>query len=247
MRLPLKITHIIKNVCRSFTTKKLHPVSHVIFDMDGVLLDTEKIHEKSVAAVASKFGKTYDLGLRYRVLGAPEFDGAQMIVNELNLPISIEEFLNLVHAIENKVLPNVAILPGVDRLVRHLDKNKVPFAIATSSTKSSFDLKTSQHKSLFSLFNHIVTGGSDPEVKNGKPAPDIFLTCASRFPDQPHPNKCLVFEDSPNGVRGAKEAGMQTVMIADNLISKDLCTEATVVLGSIEDFVPEAFGLPSFN
>jgi len=47
------------------------------------------------------------------VLGAPEFDGAQMIVNELNLPISIEEFLIMVHAIENKVLPDVAILPGL--------------------------------------------------------------------------------------------------------------------------------------
>jgi len=63
--------------------------------------------------VASKFGKTYNLDLRYRVLGAPELDGAKMVVNELNLPISIEEFLNMVHAIENKVLPNVPILPGL--------------------------------------------------------------------------------------------------------------------------------------
>lgn len=215
--------------------------------MDGVLLDTENIHKQSVTAVASKFGKTYNLDLRYRVLGAPEFDGAKMIVNELNLPISVEEFIIMVHAFENKVLSDVGILPGVDRLVRHLNKNKIPFAIATSSTKKSFDLKTSKHKSLFSLFNHIVCGGCDPEVKNGKPAPDIFLKCASRFPDQPDPNKCLVFEDSPNGVRGAKEAGMQVVMVPDNLLPKDSCTEATLVLGSIEDFVPEAFGLPSFN
>ncbi|XP_022176835.1 pseudouridine-5'-phosphatase-like [Myzus persicae] len=247
MRLPVEITQIVKNVCRSFSTKKLNPVSHVIFDMDGVLLDTENIHKQSVTAVASKFGKTYNLDLRYRVLGAPEFDGAKMIVNELNLPISVEEFIIMVHAFENKVLSDVGILPGVDRLVRHLNKNKIPFAIATSSTKKSFDLKTSKHKSLFSLFNHIVCGGCDPEVKNGKPAPDIFLKCASRFPDQPDPNKCLVFEDSPNGVRGAKEAGMQVVMVPDNLLPKDSCTEATLVLGSIEDFVPEAFGLPSFN
>jgi len=77
--------------------------------------------------------------------------------------------------------------------VHYLHKNNIPFAIATSSTKKSFELKTTKHKSLFSLFNHVVTGGSDPEVKNGKPAPDIFLTCASRFPDQPHPNKVLIY------------------------------------------------------
>lgn len=62
--------------------------------------------------MASKFGKTYNLDLRYRVLGAPELDGAKMVVDELNLPISIEEFLSMVHAFENKVLSDVDILPG---------------------------------------------------------------------------------------------------------------------------------------
>lgn len=83
---------------------------------------------------------------------------------------------------------------GVERLVRHLHKNNVPFAIATSSGKKSYDHKTSKHRSLFSLFNHVVNGGTDPEVKNGKPAPDIFLTCASRFPDKPPMNKVTSYK-----------------------------------------------------
>jgi len=74
--------------------------------------DTENIHKQSVTAVASKFGKTYNLDLRYRVLGAPEFDGAKMVVNELNLPISIEEFMIMVREFENKVLSDVGLLPG---------------------------------------------------------------------------------------------------------------------------------------
>jgi len=63
--------------------------------------------------VASKFGKTYNLDLRYRVLGAPELDGAKMVVSELNLPISIEEFIIMIRTFENKVLSDVDILPGV--------------------------------------------------------------------------------------------------------------------------------------
>lgn len=62
--------------------------------------------------MVAKFGKTYDLDLRYRVLGAPEFDGAKMVVNELKLPISVEEYINMIRTFENKVLSDVDILPG---------------------------------------------------------------------------------------------------------------------------------------
>lgn len=62
--------------------------------------------------VAAKFGKTYSLDLRYKVLGAPELDGARMVVNELKLPISVEEYISMVRAFESKVMSDVDILPG---------------------------------------------------------------------------------------------------------------------------------------
>lgn len=75
-------------------------------------VDTEEIHKQSATEVAAKFGKMYNLDLRYRVLGAPEHDGAKMVVSELKLPISVEEYINMVRAFENKVMSDVELLPG---------------------------------------------------------------------------------------------------------------------------------------
>lgn len=71
----------------------------------------------------------------------------------------------------------------------HLHQHGIPIAVATSSSEESVNLKLTNHKELFSLFHHIVMASSDPEVKNGKPNPDIFQICASRFPDKPKPHK----------------------------------------------------------
>lgn len=84
------------------------------------------------------------------------------------------------------------VLLGAEKLVRHLHSKNVPIAVATSSSKDSYELKATRHKEFFSLFNHKVFGGSDPEVKFGKPSPDIFLVCASRFSENPNPKKVKI-------------------------------------------------------
>lgn len=76
---------------------------------------------------------------------------------------------------------------GAERLVRHLHENNVPICLATSSSKESVEVKTTHHRELFSLFHHKVMGSSDPDVKEGKPAPDIFLVAAKRFPETVKP------------------------------------------------------------
>ncbi len=78
---------------------------------------------------------------------------------------------------------------GAERLIRNLHKNGVPMAVATSATMKSHEEKTSRYRDIFKLFNHVVAAGSDAEVQRGKPAPDVFLVCAKRFPGSVDPSQ----------------------------------------------------------
>ena len=143
------------------------------------------------------------------------------------------------------ILLMLLIAAGAERLIRHLHSHGVPICVATSSRASSFEAKTTLHKELFSLFQHCVKG-DDPELKRAKPSPDIFLLAASRFPNPPAPEKCLVFEDAPRGVEAAVAANMTCVMVPDSHLSKSLLGHAHLELKSLEDFDPSQYGLPAF-
>ncbi|KAG8298212.1 Pseudouridine-5'-phosphatase [Homalodisca vitripennis] len=162
-------------------------------------------------------------------MGTKEQDTVRILVEELKLPVDVEEFNKEYMNCIVPTLSDVELKPGAEKLVHHFHKNGVPLAMATSSGIESCEIKLKRFSELKSCFHHIVMGSSDKEVVNGKPAPDIFFLAAKRFPDNPSPNKCLVFEDSYNGVLAARAAGMQVVMVPEALVSEEKRKKATIV------------------
>ncbi|KAK8780525.1 hypothetical protein V5799_018132 [Amblyomma americanum] len=123
------------------------------------------------------------------MMGTPDAVAARTLIDALGLPITPEEYMAAVDKIYEEIFPKAELMPGAERLVRHLHAHGIPMAIATSSKPASFGLKMSGYRDLLALFHHVVCSGGDPEVKHGKPHPDIFLIAASRFEEKPPSEK----------------------------------------------------------
>ncbi|KAH9418563.1 Pseudouridine-5'-phosphatase [Dermatophagoides pteronyssinus] len=236
----------------SSSSKPLQPqkiITHVIFDMDGLILDTETMYEKAINSVTQRYGRDYPFEVKMKIMGRINPEGAQIIINELQLPLTVDEYTQQVDEEYRKVFSDyVPLMPGAERLIRHLYQHGIPIAIATSSKQFAFDLKTKHHQELFKLFHHIVVASNDPEIVRGKPDPQTFLVCARRFEPPPPMEKMsnvLVFEDSVAGIQAANAAGMQSVWVPDPRLPKNSC-EPSLLLNSLLDFRPEQFGLPAF-
>ena len=141
----------------------------------------------------------------------------------------------------------ISICQGSVKLIKHLHSHNVPLCVATGSKTWLYKVKTTNKEHIFDLFSHYVCS-DDPELKHGKPAPDIFQLAASRFSFNPSsPSNVLVLEDAPNGVQAARAANMNVVMVPDPRIDPSLCTDASLCLKSLNEFDPELWGLPPFS
>lgn len=201
---------------------------HIIFDLDGVLLDTEKLYTAATQAVVGEFGKTFDWALKSKMMGRHELEAAQLLIDELKLPIVAEEYLRRQLPIAEALFRSASELPGASAFVALLAERGHALAVGTSSTRRLFDLKTS-HLAWFSAFSAVISG-DHPEVVHLKPAPDIFLAAARAIGGDPA--HCLVLEDSPAGVLAARRAGMSVVAIPDPALSTERFAEANLIVRS---------------
>lgn len=213
--------------------------THVIFDLDGTLLDTEPIYTVAAQAVVGRFGKVYDWNVKRHVVGGDPIRGARFVVEHLQLPISAEQYIEEREVHMRDLCKAVPAKPGAERLVEALHARGIPMAIGTSSQRELAELKLASH-TFARRITHIVCS-DDPGITSGKPAPDIFLKAAQLM--NAHPAHCLVFEDTPKGVEAARNAGMAAIAVPDPEMRHADYSHASLVVDSLEAITLAALGL----
>jgi pseudouridine-5'-monophosphatase len=216
-------------------------ITHAIFDSDGLLLDTEPFYTKAHEIVAARYGKVFDWSVKSKMIGLRAHDSAAVMIVALQLPLTVDQYLEERKHLLEEMFPQAEPLPGAVRLTTHLHRIGIPQAVASSSDRHSFDLKITKHSAWFSIFACVVLG-DDPEIKHGKPAPDMFLVAAERL--RADPAHCLVFEDSPAGVKAARAAGMYTVAVPDPHMDDSAYPDAHQIIRDLSRFNFSYWGLP---
>ena len=211
----------------------------VIFDMDGLLLDTEPFYTEVTQQIVGRYGKTFDWSVKANMVGRPAMESARYLVDALDLPLAPEAYLTERERLLEVLAPTCQALPGAVALTQALAAVGAPLAIATSSARRLFDLKTTRHREWLAVFR-VVIRGDDPRLTRGKPAPDIFLLAAEELGAAPE--ACIVLEDAPSGVAAARAANMQVIAVPDPANTTADFTAATRIVASLEDLTPSDFG-----
>ena len=213
----------------------------VVFDMDGLLFDTETLYVEAAFTAATELGYEATTELILRTTGGPWPQTRRLLLEHYGEAFPADDFVTVwIRHFRVLAEDRLALKPGVVELLDLLDELGLPKAIATSSSHPTVQ----RHLAVFDLtarFGAIAAAG---DYAKGKPSPDPFLLAAERLGIDPA--QCLALEDSYNGIRSASAAGMMAVMVPDLLPATDeiraLCTLVAGDLHEVRELILAARG-----
>lgn len=197
----------------------MNKLKAVIFDLDGVIVDTARFHYIAWRKMANDLGFDITLEQNEQLKGVSRVHSLNQILGWGNIQVSQPEFEGLMRSKNEHYLELISnlsqedLLPGVRPILDYLHQHQVPFALGSASRNARAILKGLKIDGMFSA----IVDGND--VTKAKPHPEVFLIAAEKLGVAP--DQCLVFEDAQAGVEAANRAGMRCVGIGDqNILGK---------------------------
>ncbi len=184
-------------------------IQAILFDFDGVLVDSEPLHFAAEQAAIEHYGGTLTKELYEETLGKSVRDSFEWYRVTNNMLIEIEKLLEAHDTFFfNLIDSHLHLIDGAIEVIKLVQNNGFKFAIASSGNRGYITRALNKFK-LLNVFQNNITSIED--VRKGKPEPDLFLHAANKL--KVEPKYCLVIEDAINGIRAAKAAGMQSLFL----------------------------------
>lgn len=201
----------------------MRKIKAVVFDMDGVLIDSETIEKKNMIKSAETNSLPFEDEFFEIFLGCNDEMSYQILLDRYKDSKIVDKYLNDLEQLQANEYKegNIKLKPGTREIIDYLRNNNSPYALATGSSYKYVELDFLQNGYDKIPFDHIVTGD---QITNSKPDPEIFIKAANLM--NIDINDCLVVEDSPKGIEAAYSSGAQSCFVPDlvkanqNILSK---------------------------
>lgn len=183
----------------------------VIFDMDGLLLDTERIFLDAFKKTCKTLGLEFDMSLFVRLIGTNSVKTKELLINGFGEEFNYNNFReNWFGYVKDFLAHNpIPLKTGAISILIKIKETSLPLVVATSTAYNDA-VKSLESTGIINYFKFVVAGD---QVTKGKPDPEIYLKTAEKC--DVRPAECIVFEDSENGVKSAHAAGMDVIQIPD--------------------------------
>ena len=210
-------------------------IEAVIFDLDGVLLDSEQVWDEAREQLAKERGGRWHENAQRDMMGMSSVEWSRYMHDVIGLPEPPEEISReVVERMAKLYREHLPVVPGAREAVERLAA-RWPLGLASSSNRELIDLALE----LLGVKHRFKATVSSEEVTRGKPAPDVYLEAARRLGVDP--THAAAIEDSENGIRAAKASGMRVIAIPNQHFppADDALTQADVLLRSLAELTPE--------
>ncbi|MBE0429328.1 MAG: HAD family phosphatase [Thermoleophilia bacterium] len=210
-------------------------IKAVIFDLDGILIDSEQVWDEARRALTAELGGEWSEEATRAMMGMSSVEWSSYMHERLGVPLVPAEISRrVVERLRDLYLEELPLMPGAREAVRRMAA-RWPLGLASSSNRELIDLVL--HES--GLLDEFRATVSSEEVARGKPSPDVYLEAARRVDAEPA--GCLAIEDSGNGIRAARAAGMRVIAIPNKALppEPEALAEADLVIVSLDDLTPE--------